>query len=288
MAESGSVPAGDNAAESLRLRLLSFNIHAATSTDRFHHYVTQSWRQILPHSQRAENLDSIAELVSGYDMVALQEADAGSLRSGFINQSRYIARHAGMPYWCHQENRKLGAMTFTSNGFLGRFQPSAIEHHRLPGAIPGRGALMLRFGGLHGLVVAVVHLALGRRARRQQLDYLVSHLADERRLVVMGDFNTEASSREIHKFCAQLSLDAPTAGLASYPSWQPVRAIDHILVSSGLGTHDVCVVDVPMSDHCPVALTLQLPPGVELGASADMLPALAGRWAAPASMMPAA
>lgn len=241
------------------LRLLSFNIHAATSTDRYHHYVTQSWRQLLPHSQRSENLDSIAGLVGEYDMVALQEADAGSLRSGFINQSRYIATQSGMPFWFHQANRKLGAMTITSNGFLSRFEPVEVEQHRLPGAIPGRGALLLRYGVPHSLTIVVVHLALGRRARSQQLQYLARHLEHERHVMVMGDFNTEAASKEIQQFCSQLELDAPTAGLPSYPSWQPQRAIDHILVSRQLNTRDAYVVDVPMSDHCPVALTVDLP-----------------------------
>jgi endonuclease/exonuclease/phosphatase family metal-dependent hydrolase len=261
---------GRHNARSNRLRLLSFNIHAATSTDRFHHYVTHSWRQLLPHSQRTENLDSIAGLVQDYDIVALQEADAGSLRSGFINQSRYIASHSGMPYWFHQANRKLGTMTFTSNGFLARYAPHAVEEHRLPGAIPGRGALLLRYGADSDLVIAVVHLALGRRARKQQLDYLARQLEGEQRLIVMGDFNSEASSAGVVDFCSRLGLNAPTDGLASYPSWQPQRAIDHILVSQGLVTEEACVVDVPMSDHCPVALTVRLPDCLEL---APVIPA---------------
>ena len=261
------MPDSDNTAGVLRL--LSFNIHAGTSTDRFHHYVTQSWRQILPHTQRTENLDSIAGLVSDYDIVALQEADAGSLRSGFINQSRYIAGHSGMPYWFHQANRKLGSMTFTSNGFLSRFVPEAVEEHRLPGAIPGRGALVMRFGRERQWVIAVVHLALGRRARKQQLSYLARHLEGEERLVVMGDFNTEASSSGVRAFCEALDLDAPTAGLPSYPSWQPQRAIDHILVSRGIETSEPCVVDVPMSDHCPVALNIRLPFELEAQAGGD-------------------
>ncbi len=182
------------------LRLLSFNIHAGTSTDRFHHYFTHGWRQVLPHNQRVENLDAIAELVAGYDLVALQEADSGSLRSGFINQSRYIAAHAGMPHWYHQANRKLGNMTSTGNCYIGRFEPRDVEDFRLPGVVPGRGCMLLRFGGMQGLTIAVVHLSLGRRAQDRQLVYLARQLAEEPGLIVMGDFNAEVSVQGYLRF----------------------------------------------------------------------------------------
>jgi endonuclease/exonuclease/phosphatase family metal-dependent hydrolase len=249
----------------LKIRLLSFNIQAGTSTARYHHYVTHSWRQVLPHTQRVENLDAISELVSPYDMVALQEVDSGSLRSGFINQSRYLATHAGMPFWCHQSNRKVGTVAYAGNGFLSRFEPDAVEEHRLPGVIPGRGTLLVRFGeGFGGLDIAVVHLALGKRARTQQLKFLSRELDSGRNLVVIGDFNTHVDSPQVMEFRDTLALSAPTSGLATYPSWQPQRAIDHILVSRTLTTGQAKVVDVTYSDHCPVALEIDLPPEVQL------------------------
>jgi len=257
------------------LGLLSFNIHAGTTTDRFHHYVTHGWRQVLPHVQRVGNLDAISELVEEYDMVALQESDSGSLRSGFINQSRYIASHAGLPFWYHQANRRLGNVTYSGNSFMGRYQPRKIEDHRMPGMVPGRGCLVLRFGRPPGITFAVVHLSLGKRARVHQLEYLARLLADEPHLVVMGDFNTEAVSREMQVFRRALGLRAPTRGLASYPAWQPQRAIDHILVSGSLETRDARAIDVPMSDHCPVALVLDLPEDVLLEPAQRM--AAAGR-----------
>lgn len=248
-----------------KLRLLSFNIQAGTSTARYHHYVTHSWRQILPHSQRTENLDAIARMVSPYDMVALQEADSGSLRSGYINQSRYLASHAGMPFWCHQSNRKVGTVAYAGNGFLSRFEPDEVEEFRLPGVIPGRGSLVIRFGkGSDALVVAVVHLALGKRARKQQLTFLAEQLEESSHLVVMGDLNTPTSSRELDAFCTRLALSAPTSGLASYPSWQPQRAIDHILISPSLQGGPGRVVEVGYSDHCPVELELELPVAMRL------------------------
>jgi endonuclease/exonuclease/phosphatase family metal-dependent hydrolase len=248
-----------------KLRLLSFNIQAGTATTSYHNYVTHSWRQVLPHSQRTENLNSIASLIKSYDMVALQEVDSGSLRSGFINQSRYLAGHSGMPYWCHQSNRKVGNVAYAGNGFLSRFEPDAVDEYRLPGPIPGRGSLVLTYGkGSDSLTVAVLHLALGKRARKQQLDFLVGKLETAGRLIVMGDLNAPLSNPETNAFCERLGLATPTRELASYPSWQPQRAIDHILLSQDMATFDARVVDVDFSDHCPVELEVHLPEDMRL------------------------
>lgn len=248
-----------------KIRLLSFNIQAGTSTARYHHYVTHSWRQVLPHTQRVENLDAIAELVAPYDMVALQEVDSGSLRSGFINQSRYLANHAGMPFWCHQSNRKVGTVAYAGNGYLSKFEPDAVEEFRLPGVIPGRGTLLIRYGqGEDGLDVAVVHLALGKRARGQQLKFLGERLQNCSNLIVMGDLNTQVDTPQVLEFRDTLNLLAPTRGLASFPSWQPQRAIDHILISRHLGSVEAGVLDVTNSDHCPVTLDIELPPDIRL------------------------
>ena len=261
------------------IRLLSYNIQAGTSTARYHHYVTHSWRQVLPHSQRVENLDAISDFVAPFDMVGLQEADSGSLRSGFINQSKYLATHAGMEFWCHQSNRKVGTVAYAGNGFLSRFEPEAVEEHRLPGVIPGRGTLLVRFGtGLGGLDVAIVHLALGKRARAQQLRFLSRELDSGRHLVVMGDLNTAADSRHVRDFCETMALRAPTDGMATYPSWQPQRAIDHILVSESLETGKAEVFDVVYSDHCPVGLEIRLPADVKLPAARPVITLESGGW----------
>jgi endonuclease/exonuclease/phosphatase family metal-dependent hydrolase len=227
--------------------------------------VTHSWRQVLPNSKRTENLNAIADLVSPFDMVALQEVDSGSLRSGYINQSRYLANQAGMPFWCHQSNRKVGTVAYAGNGFLSRFEPDEVVEHRLPGVIPGRGTLLVRFGdGFNGLDIAVVHLALGKRARALQLRFLGRELDSSRHLVVLGDFNTQADTPHVMELRETLALKAPTRGLATYPSWQPQRAIDHVLVSHSLQAGEAKVLNVAYSDHCPVALEINVPAEVPL------------------------
>ena len=74
-----------------RLRVLSYNIEAGAGTAAYREYLTRSWRYLLPHANRQLVLDRIARVASGYDIVGLQETDAGSLRSSFLNQTEYVA-----------------------------------------------------------------------------------------------------------------------------------------------------------------------------------------------------
>ncbi len=248
-----------------QLRLLSYNIQAGTTTANYREYLTSGWRQILPNNQRVDNLDRIAELVAGYDLVGLQEVDCGSLRSGFFNQAKYLAKQAGFPWWSLQGNRKVGMLAHAGNCILSRIEPTAVLEHRLPGAIPGRGALILQFGeGESALWVVVVHLALGRRARLQQLHYIARLIADHPHVVVMGDLNAGPDSREVREFCQHAGLILPRSGLLTFPSWRPQRAIDHILVSPHMDVADIRVLPATESDHRPLAMTLNLPDSISM------------------------
>jgi endonuclease/exonuclease/phosphatase family metal-dependent hydrolase len=253
-----------------QLKLLSYNIQAGTTTGRYREYLTSSWRQVLPNNQRVANLDAISDLVAEYDIVALQEVDCGSLRSGFLNQAKYLATHAGFEHWSHQGNRKVGMLAHAGNGLLSRIKPSAIEEHRLPGAIPGRGAMVVRYGeGERALYLVVLHLALGRRARAQQFGYVTSLIQRFPHVVVMGDLNTGPGSREMRDFCEQAGLVMPSRDMVTFPSWDPQRAIDHILISPDMDVASIQVLPVTYSDHLPLAMTVNLDDSVELPGHAD-------------------
>ena len=115
-----------------QLRVLSCNILAGGSVKRYREYVTHSWKHVLPTGKRA-NLDGLAEILPEFDLVALQEADFGSLRSGFLNQTEYLAESAGFPYWSHQPNRKVAKVAASSNGLLSRLKPNEVLDYPLPG-----------------------------------------------------------------------------------------------------------------------------------------------------------
>ncbi|MCK5091036.1 MAG: endonuclease/exonuclease/phosphatase family protein [Gammaproteobacteria bacterium] len=251
-----------------RLRLLSYNIQVGSTVNAYRQYITKSWEHILPSSGRMENLSHIARMVSDYDLVGLQEVDAGSLRSGFINQTEYLADKARFPFWHHQTNRKIGRIAQHSNGFMSKFKPAEIYTHKLPGTIRGRGVLCARFGGKEeSLIVIILHLALGKRSRMQQMSYISELAQEHEHVIIMGDMNCRSDSPEIMTLQKKANLCEPVHDLHTFPSWAPERNIDHILVSPSLKVESIHVLNHTFSDHLPIAMDVILPDTVRLAAS---------------------
>jgi endonuclease/exonuclease/phosphatase family metal-dependent hydrolase len=247
------------------IRLLSFNIQVGIGTGAYHHYLTKSWQHLLPTGSRNNNLDRIAGLIRHFDIVALQEVDGGSFRSGFVNQVEYLANKSLMPFWYQQLNRDLGPFAQHSNGVLSRYRPCLVEDHKLPGFVPGRGAILLRFGeGADALLVIVMHLALSRGAQARQLAYIRELIGEHKHVVLMGDMNTHAEHLLVNSPLHDLGLQCVTNGLPTFPSWQPQKSLDHILVSDSVHITKAATLNLPVSDHLPVALEIRLPQTVTL------------------------
>ncbi|HEY5603275.1 MAG TPA: endonuclease/exonuclease/phosphatase family protein [Gammaproteobacteria bacterium] len=250
-----------------RVRLLSYNIQVGIGSVSYRHYVTAAWKHVLPHAQIYENLHKIAHAIRGFDIVALQEMDAGSIRSSFINQAEYLATHAGFPFWYHQTNRKIANIARHSNGVLSKFKPSEVSDYKLPGFLPGRGVMVVRYGHPDNpLILLIVHLALSKRARLRQLEFISEIVNCYEHVVVMGDLNCQPDSRELRHLLNTTNLCEPVHGLKTFPSWRPQRTIDHILASPSLEIYDVHVLDHLLSDHLPIAMEIRLPSGLELAA----------------------
>ncbi len=242
------------------LRLLSYNIQVGINTTRYRHYVTHSWKHFLPYNQRMKNLDQIAQAIHDFDIVALQEVDSGSFRSNFINQIEYLAIRSRFPFWYNQINRNLGRLAQHSNGLLSRYRAHHVVDHKLPGLVPGRGVLEVRFGPAQApLVLLLVHLGLGKRARMRQLDYITDLINANQHIIIMGDFNCTTQSDEMETLLHKTHLCEPAEGLHTYPSWQPIHNIDHILVSAEIGVNYIEVLPSSQSDHLPIMIEITVP-----------------------------
>lgn len=251
--EAPAVPPGRG------IRALSFNIQVGMHTAHYGHYLTGFWRHVLPSRSVRRNLDRIAELLGDYDCVALQEVDAGSLRTAQLNQVEYLAARAGFEHFEIAVNRNLAPVARHALAVLSRIPLHDARHHPLPGRLPGRGALevRLRMTGRPPLQWINTHLALGQGDRRRQLDAIAALIRPGSDCLLMGDFNCTPAELTAHPALQQCGLQL-THHAPTYPSWRPRRCLDHILVSTGLQEDDASVLDAHLSDHCPVAITLKV------------------------------
>jgi len=247
------------------IKLLSFNIQVGMASTHMRHYVTQCWKHLLPHAKSFDNLDRIANLISEFDLVALQEADGGSLRSFFINQVEYLAKKADFPHWHKQTNRNFGKLAQHSNGLLSKYKPYQVTTHKLPGLIPGRGVMEARYGSDDNpLIVLMAHLALSKSARTFQLNFISTLVNQFEHVVVMGDMNCQPNSPEMEMLLRDTKLCHPNTVYNTYPSWHPQRNIDHILTTPSVNIRNVEVINEALSDHLPLAVEIQVPLGVHL------------------------
>jgi len=240
------------------IKLLSYNVQVGINAVKNMDYFTNSWKHFIPHSRRIENFKRLASLIEGFDIVGLQELDGGSFRSGFLNQAEYIAMAAGFGCWYDKVNRNMGPVARHSMGILSRLKPDKVERHNLPG-LPGRGTLAISYQSAKPLGIFLAHLALGKKARLKQIDFLCEIMKDFRYIILMGDLNCVPESEEIKRLKNRCNLKDSGSYAPSFPSWQPVQRLDHILVSEDINIKSSGVLGWTLSDHLPIAMEIEAP-----------------------------
>ena len=238
------------AAEPIRLRVLSYNIHHGEGTDG------------------KLDLERIAAIIrtADADLVALQEVDQNTERTGGVDQAAELGRLTGMqsvfggniPYQSGQYG----------NAVLSRWPIKRHVNHPLPSLGPGekRGVLEVEVDERRPLVFFATHLD-HRRSDRERVASAnaINRLANESKVplaILAGDLNDvpESETLTIFKQAWQLPGEVP---LLTSPAARPRRQIDYLLLrpQQGWKTVDMRVVDEPVaSDHRPLVATFELPP----------------------------
>ena len=107
------------------------------------------------------------------------------------------------------------------------------------------------------------HLSLGQNSRAAQFDFLRELIEPYVHVVLMGDFNCAGEHPRFLRFLLETGLRQSGCS-PTFPSWQPQRAIDHVLLSPGLHCSGYEALPVTLSDHLPVAVRIDLPLGLQL------------------------
>lgn len=237
------------------LNILSYNTHVCIKASNSSERLRNLWKHVLPSRCKMDNLREVSRLIRSFDVVGLQESDAGSLRSYFMNHTKFLAELGRFDHWAEQINRDL-LFARHSIGFLSRHRILSVTRHQLPGKIPGRGLMVVHLD-LAGepVAFAVAHLSLGPRDRIRQALHIGDIIAElDCKTILMGDFNCTSDSDELWAISIKAGLHPAIRNMPTYPSWNPRRDIDHILVSEGISIRRAQTINFPMSDHLPLAI----------------------------------
>ncbi|MEW6573545.1 MAG: endonuclease/exonuclease/phosphatase family protein [Bacillota bacterium] len=197
---------------------------------------------------------------AGADLVALQEVDAFSSRSGFRHQAAALGRQLNM-WSVYGPTRKTFKLAQFGNAILGKWNLAETFQHKLPGRGEARGLLGVTVTG-NGMKVNFVttHLGLDEKDREEQVGKIVEVLRDTTMpFIFCGDFNCHPGAGELvplyslaRDAAEVFGTDAPT-----FPAGRPGARIDYVFISSHWSVLSVEVLETDASDHLPVLAKLE-------------------------------
>lgn len=238
------------AAEPLPVRVLSYNIHHGEGVDG------------------RLDLERIAGLIRSVepDLVALQEVDRKTKRTGRIDQPAELARLTGMKILFERNIRFQGGEY--GNAILARWPVTEHENHHLPSFDDGeqRGVLVAEVQPddfEEHLLFLATHLdhRSDDRERFASARAINALIRKRHRVpaILAGDLNDTPDSRVLKRFAQEWSRTNEQA-LPTVPVGRPTRQIDFILVrpAARWNVREVRVLDEKVaSDHRPILAILE-------------------------------
>ena len=112
-----------------------------------------------------------------------------------------------------------------------------------------------------GIRFFLLHLALNRETRKQQLEYIKKLVSiNPGPMIIAGDFNTFSGDLELDTLVRDLDLFDPNEeGTPTFPSQAPKKKLDFILCSRSVKVQDFQVPQIRFSDHLPLLLDFEPP-----------------------------
>lgn len=228
------------------LRILTYNIHHGAGND-----------EVL-------NLERIARLIRSLDpdLVALQEIDNRTERTGGVNQAAELGRMTGMgsvfgPFMDYQGGQ-YGMAVLSGLPFV---NPT---NHQLPEGPEPRSAQAIRVqlpDGAGELIFAGIHFYRSAEERMAQAQRLLHLLEPEDVPVILaGDFNSTPDSEVMSVIGETFATPDKGADHFTFRSDRPDREIDFIVYRPAhrFTVLESRVIDEPVaSDHRPVLLVVE-------------------------------
>lgn len=240
---AAAIAALASCSEPTTVKMMSYNIHNGIGLD-----------EVTDYSRIGEMIKSHTP-----DVVAIQEIDSATTRSGGVYVLGEIAKAAGMnDYYAPAIDYRGGKYGI---GLLCKEEPISIKRHALPGREEQRALIIAEFPEY---VFACTHLSL-TEADRDSSAVIITDIAKQyqKPFYIAGDFNAEPTEPFFSTFTKNF---IPITGTKTptFPADTPNVVIDYVMSYNPNGVSVTAenpgVIDEPaMSDHRPIIVTVSIP-----------------------------
>ncbi len=193
------------------------------------------------------------------DILALIEIDSGSFTED-KNEINYFKKHLGMNHQAIKIKykgvlRDLPVLGKQANAILSKEKLLNVKEYDFKEGVK-RVVIEadINLGGKVKLIL--VHLALGKKDREKQVNELIQVVKDEKKVILMGDFNTFYGEKELSRLLRTAGLNKSGKEF-TFPSYNPKKKLDYIL-TRGIKVKDYKVLNLKYSDHLPVMINFEV------------------------------
>ncbi len=253
------------------VRVITYNIEYCEGlVGRWFDYL-KIWRIFRPPKNVDQRIVQALKKLKP-DIVALIEVDLGSLRSRHQDEVSFLEEKLELTNFIEKIKYPLHGwlklfhhvpiLNKQANALISRFKFKRVRYHVFH---EGTKRLVIEATVYcpKPVTLLVAHLALGKKARGQQLKELIKIVnAIKNPVILMGDFNTFHGEEEIKGLLEKTHLN-DKVGLHSQsipltePAWHPTRRLDYILTSPQIKVNKYSVLKFHFSDHLPLLIDFE-------------------------------
>lgn len=252
--------------------LITYNIEYCEGlTGRWFDYL-KFWKIFFPPKKLDQRIVQSLKKIKP-DILALIEVDIGSLRARGKDEVNFLEEKLKLHDFVEKVKyplrgwlklfHHLPILDKQANALISRFKIKKVRYH-----VFHEGTKRMVIEALihcpRPLTLLVAHLALGKRARKKQIEELIPIVnAVKNPVILMGDFNTFHGEAEIRKLLQQthlkdkIGLDTKDLPLTE-PAWHPTRRLDYILTSRQIKVKKYSVLNFHFSDHLPLMIEFEV------------------------------
>ena len=240
------------------MKILTYNIEFGSGVGKgYYQYLTKGWRYLFPDKKVVEHLGQLIKELDP-DVVFLVEVKKGVIGETFRSLSKMI-QYPHQFFFNAYTNRFLSSLPIERGNGCAVFSKYEIHNRRKEHFMEGFSKSAFEKFDILDKTFFVLHLPLGKKTRDIQLHELIKFVDSngKKDVVILGDLNTfqgRVETDELLKHCGL--LNANKLNQKTFPSWQPKKEFDYVLISKDISLKDFKILHSDISDHLPILVEI--------------------------------